>query len=172
MVVKPDMRLYEQGLEEYPRLGIIFGNFMMILWIVLGTTACWFLHPLFAWIYLAFGLIIAGIALRKLFCTNCYYYDRWCSIGWGKLSHLFFKRGNIEEFNTNAGQKLAPLTYGLLSVIPIVLIAVSMFWEFSISRVIVLVLLLSISFYSGGIGRKKACERCKMRLICRGSALK
>lgn len=144
----------------------------MILWIALGTVACWFLRPIVAWIYLPFGLIMVGVVLRKLLCTNCYYYDKWCSIGWGKLSGLFFRRGDMKKFSTSFGQKLAPLTYGLLSVVPIVLVVISMVREFSILKVIVSVFLLSISFYSGTIGRKTSCARCKMRLICRGSAVK
>lgn len=37
---------------------------------------------------------------------------------------------------------------------------------------LVLILLLLVSFYSGAISRKKACAKCKMRLICPGSAVK
>jgi len=114
---KTDIKLYKQGLEEYPRAGIIFGNFVMILWISLGTIACWFLCPLAALIYLVFVTIMIFVVLRKLVCTKCYYYGKWCSTGWGKLSAMFFKKGNIEKFNTCIGVKLAPFTYGLLSLI-------------------------------------------------------
>jgi hypothetical protein len=44
--------------------------------------------------------------------------------------------------------------------------------SFSLIKIIVLVLLLSVSSYSGAIGRKKSCEQCKMRYICPGSAAK
>lgn len=167
-----ETKIYDQGLEEYPKAGIVLGNLMMIVWIALGTIACWFLYSLIAWIYLAFAIIMVFIVLRKLVCINCYYYDRWCCTGWGKLSALFFKKGNIEELSTNTDIKLAPFTYGFLSIVPIILIIVSIIQEFSISKVIVLVLLLSISFYSGAISRKKSCEKCKMKLICPGSAVK
>lgn len=170
--MKTEIKIYEKGLEEYPKAGIILGNFMMILWIILGTIACWFLYSLVAWIYLAFAVIIVGVVLRKLLCTNCYYYDRWCCMGWGKLSALFFKKGNIEAFNTSPGQKLAPLTYSILSVIPIVFIVTSIFQDFSITKLAVLILLLLISFYSGAISRKKTCAKCKMRFMCKGCAVK
>lgn len=90
------LNLYEQGLEEYPISSIIKGNLAMAAWIALGTIACWFLSPLGAWIFLAFALIMIGIVLRKLLCTNCYYYDKRCSIGWGKLSALMFSRCDDE----------------------------------------------------------------------------
>jgi len=170
--MKTDIKLYEQGLEEYPKLGIIFGNFVMILWIILGTIACYFFHPLIALIYLVFAVIMIFLVLRKLVCTNCYYYGKWCPVGWGKLSALFFKKGSIEKFSTGLGIKLAPFTYGLLTLIPVVLIIISVIQKFDTSKIIVLILLILISFYSGAISRKKSCQNCKMRLICPGCAAK
>ncbi|TES92873.1 MAG: hypothetical protein E3J87_03730 [Candidatus Cloacimonadota bacterium] len=167
-----EIKIYEQGFEEFPKAGIILGNFMMFLWIALGIIACWFLYPLVAWIYLSLAIVMVYIVLRKLVCTNCYYYDKWCAMGWGKLSARFFKKGNIERFNTNIGIKLAPFTYGLLSLIPLILIIISLIQKFSIYKIIVMFLLLLVSFYSGAIGRKKNCANCRMRLICPGSAVR
>ncbi len=177
-MMKTDIKLYEQGLEEYTKSGIIFGNFIMILWIILGTIACYFFQPLIALIYFVFAVVMIFIVLRKLVCINCYYYGKMCSLGWGKLSALFFKKGDIEKFSTSTGIKLAPLTYGLLTLIPVVLIIISiireftMIQEFNISKIAVAVLLLLISFYSGAISRKKSCENCKMCLVCLGCAAK
>ena len=165
-------QIYEEGVEEYPKAVIIFGNLMMILWIALGTIACWFLHPVVAWIYLVVAIVMVFVILRKLVCTNCYYYDKWCSIGWGKLSALFFKKGDIEDFSSSTGLKIAPITYGLLTLIPLILIIISFFKGFLISKLIVLILLLVISFWSGTVSRKKTCALCKMRIICPGSAVK
>jgi len=92
-------------------------------------------------------------------------------LGWGKLSGLLFKKGNIEEFNTSIGQKLAPATYGILTLIPLILIVISIIQKFAVSKIVVLLFILLISFYSGAINRKKTCAKCKMRLMCKGSAL-
>jgi len=172
MTMKNKVEFYEQGLEEYPKLGILLGNFVMLLWIALGTIACWFLYPLVAWIYLAFAIIMVFAVLRKLVCTNCYYYDKWCCTGWGKLSALFFKKGDIKKFSSSYGLKLAPLAYGLLTLIPLISVVISLTQGFTIPKIVVLILLLLISFYSGTINRKKTCAKCKMRLICPGSAVK
>lgn len=166
------VKLYERGLEEFPKSNIILGNLAMILWIALGTIACWFLNPLLSWIYLIFAIVMVFIILRKLVCTNCYYYGKWCHIGWGKLSALLFKKGNIEDFNKGIGLKLAPITYGLLTLIPLIAILVSMYEEFTLPKITVLILILLVSVYSGAISRKKACEKCKMRLFCSGCAVK
>ena len=165
-------KLYKQGLEKYSKSSIALGNFLMILWIALGTIACWFFSPAIAWIYFGFAILMVYFILRKLLCTNCYYYNKWCCLGWGKLSVLFFKKGHIKQFNKNIGQKLAQFTYGVLIIIPIVLIIISILDEFSIIKLEALILLLLISFYSGAINRKKACARCKMKLICKGCAVK
>ncbi|MEA3475708.1 MAG: hypothetical protein U9R23_04625 [Candidatus Cloacimonadota bacterium] len=172
ITVENEIEIYEQGLEEYLKINAVISNFFMVLWIVLGTIGCWFLFPLAAWLYLAFAIIMIGIVLRKLLCTNCYYYNKWCCMGWGKLSALFFKRGNIEKFNTGIGQKLAPLTYGILTLLPLILIVISLIQKFTVSKIAVLLLLLLVSFYSGTISRKKTCAKCKMRLMCAGSAIK
>jgi len=64
--MKTEIKIYEQGLEEYPKVSIILGNLVMILWIALGTVACWFFYPLLAWIYLVFAVIMVGIVLLEL----------------------------------------------------------------------------------------------------------
>ena len=170
--MKTEINIFEQGLEEYPKASIILGNLIMVLWIALGTIACWFFYPLVAWVYLAFAIIMVGIVLRKLVCTNCYYYGKWCSMGWGKLSALFFKKGNIEKFDTSIGIKLPPLIYGLLSLIPLIFIVISIVQGFTVFKIVVIALLLLVSFYSGFISRKKACANCRMKLVCPGSAVK
>ena len=141
------INIFEQGLEEYPKSSIILGN-------------------------LAFAIIMVGVVLRKLVCTNCYYYGKWCSTGWGKLSALLFKKGNVEAFDTSIGVKLAPVTYGLLVLIPLILLVISVVQGFTVPKITVLILLLLVSSYSGIISRKKACTNCKMRLVCPGCAVK
>lgn len=168
--MKDEPKICEQGLEEFPKSQIIRGNFMMLLWIALGTSACWFLYPIAAWIFLPVALIMVFVVLRRLVCTNCYYYGKWCPIGWGKLAALLFKQGSIEKFSKSPGVKLAPLTYGLLSLIPLVLIIIALVKDFTGPKLVALILLLLVSGYSAVGNRKKSCANCKMRIICPGSA--
>jgi len=166
-----EIKIYDQGIENYSNTNVVLNNLIMILWITLGTIGCWFFNPLIGWIYITVAVIMIYIVLRKLLCINCYYYNKSCGMGWGKLSALFFKEGNIEKFKYSLGLKLAPLTYGLLTIIPLVLLIISMIFQFDIFKLIVLILLLLVAFYSGGISRKKGCRKCKMRLICPGCAV-
>jgi hypothetical protein len=164
--------LFEDGLEQHPLGRIIIGNLAMLIWFTLGTLACWYFYPIFGFVYLVVALILVYVVLRKLVCVNCYYFDKWCGIGWGKLSALMFKKGNFEKFPTSIGLKLAPATYGLLMIVPLILLIVSIIQGFSWYKIIVLVLLLIISLYNGRLGRKVLCSQCKMNVICPGSAVK
>ena len=170
--MKAEVKIYEQGLEEYPKASAVIGNLFMILWITLGFICCWLFYPLIAWIYLAFAVIMVFIVLRKLVCPNCYYYGKWCNIGWGKLCALFFEKGDLEKFSTSPGIKIAPFVYGSLTLVPFILLVISMFKGFSLIKLSAVVLLVLISFYSGTVSRKKSCAKCRMRLICPGSAIK
>ncbi len=165
------IEIYESGQEQYPKSGIILANFLMALWVAIGTVGCRLYSSWAAGLYLALAVIMIYVVLRKLVCANCYYYDKWCGVGWGKLSAVFCQKGNIKEFKQSLGIKLAPITYGLLSLVPVILIIVSMTREFHVSQAVVLALLLIVSFYSGAVSRKKTCAECKMRLICPGSAV-
>ncbi|MFH1537067.1 MAG: hypothetical protein ABID45_03705 [Patescibacteria group bacterium] len=165
-------QLNEKGLEKYPALGIFLENFALILWIIFGFISCWFLYPVVAWIYLAFAVIMIVFVLRKLLCTNCYYYDKWCHVGWGKLAALFFKKGNIEKFNSGLGQKIVPFTYGLLALVPLIFIIITLIQDFSVFKIVVLVLFLISAFLSSVTLRKNSCSKCKMRYCCKGCAVK
>src|SRR4030042_3937846 len=144
--MKDESKLYEQGAEEYPKSQILLGNLVMILWIALGTAACWFLYPLAGRVYLVVAVTLVFLWLRWLVCTNCYYYGKWCPIGWGKLAALLFKQGSIEKFSKSPGVKLAPVVYGLLSLVPLIFVIIALVKEFTVPKIIVLVLLLAVSY--------------------------
>ena len=165
------MQTYQQGIEKYPAKTIFIENFLLIAWIIIGTTTCWLFKPLTAWLYLASAIIMVYIVLRKLLCANCYYYNKFCHVGWGKFTALFFKKGNTKNFN-NIGQILAPLTYFALIIIPLIIIIILLIQEFTIYKIILLILLILLFLFSGLITRKKSCAKCKMRLYCKGCATK
>jgi hypothetical protein len=164
--------LFEEGLEKHPLTRIITGNIVVVIWFILGALACWFFYPILGLVYLIVAFVLVYVVLRKLVCVNCYYYDKWCGIGFGKLSALMFKKGRIEAFTTSIGLKVAPATYGSLIIVPLLLLLVSIIQGFSWYKIIVFVLSLLISIYAFGIGRRILCSQCKMNMICPGSTMK
>jgi hypothetical protein len=165
-------KLHEKGAEQYPMSRVVIGNILMMLWIVVGSIAVWFFSLIVAAVYLIVAVITVYFILRKLVCTNCYYYDKWCSFGWGKLAAALFKRGKNEEFHESIGMRLAPIVYGLLTVFPLIVVLIVLIGEFDYYKLAVLVILVFFAVYSGSISRRSACASCKMNTICKGSAVK
>ena len=163
------VKINDKGLEKYPMSNVIIGNIMMLLIMVIGSIAVWYLIGWWAWLYLTISLIMVYFVLRKLVCSNCYYYDKWCALGWGKLSAKMFKKGKLVEFAKSPGLRIAPAVYGLMMFIPIIAIIISIIIVFDYTKIGILILLISFSVYSAGLGRKAACSKCKMNLSCPGS---
>jgi hypothetical protein len=80
-----------------------------------------------------------------------------------------FKKGSLDVFPTNIELKLAPATYSVLTIVPLILLIISINQSFSCYKIIFLILLLLISWYSSGVVRRVACAPCKMNMICPGS---
>ncbi len=167
-----DITLNEKRLERYAMSRVILGNLLIILWIVVGTIAVWFFSPILATVFFIIAVLVVYIILRWLVCTNCYYYDKWCSMGWGKLAAVLFKQGKIEEFNESIGVRLAPIVYGLLTIFPLIVVVISIIAEIDYYKIAVLVILLVFFVLSGNVSRKAACASCKMNTVCKGSAVK
>lgn len=167
-------QLYEKGLENYPNSTVILTNTLLLLWFgfaAYGMSALRFAGlPIISILYLLFALVMLGVVLRKHLCTHCYYYGKLCGSGWSKLSSCQFKQ---KSGNYELGMKLAGITWGLLTIIPIVTIPLTMFLhrEFLVAGGISLACFLIIMAISQ-FGRKKGCSQCKMRYICKASASK
>jgi len=166
-------KLYEEGLDSYPTSTVVVENILMLVWFGLGTYLSGLMIAWLGLAYLAFALLMVGVVLRRLVCANCWYFGKRCHTGWGKLSALMFRPGDVARFSACTGVKLAPPTYGLLTVVPLGLglWAVIASPAARVIGIVALVLLLGVSVYSGAIGRKQACARCKMRLVCPGSGI-
>jgi len=167
-------KLYEKGLENYPKATVFLTNVLLLIWFGFAAYGMSALKlrglPIISIIYLLFAVIMLGFVLRKHLCTHCYYYNKLCGTGWGKLSSRLFeeKSGNYE-----LGMKLAGLTWGLLIIIPIVAIPLAMFLheESLVPGGISLIGFLAIMVINQFM-RKKGCAQCKMRHICKASAAK
>jgi cobalamin synthase len=141
-----------KGKKESSKSMIIFGNLTLILWIVLGTLACLFFYLLVAWCFAVLSIVLVYHVLRKRCCKTCYYCET-CTLGFGKLPELFFGKSGTENV-TRSGLKMFPFVYGLLSLLPMVLLIISFAQELVIFKFVIIFLLLFISLYSGIIRRK------------------
>ena len=167
-------KLYEKGLENYPKPTVFLTNALLLLWFGFATYGMSKIKlaglPIISILYLLFMFVMLGFVLRKHLCTHCYYYGKLCGSGWSKLSSCQFK---LQSGNYELGIKLAGITWGLLTVIPIIVIPLSLFLykEFLVSGGVSLACFIVIMIINL-FGRKKGCSRCKMRYLCKLSASK
>ena len=122
--------LYKEGLEKYPTGCIIGRNLFFLAYFGIGFLGMFSLQiygfPIVSIAYASFLVIMLLFVLRKHLCTNCYYYGKLCSTGWGKLALMFKKNSGNYEF----GVKLAGITWMLATLIPIIGIYYSFNFKF------------------------------------------
>lgn len=129
--------------KEYSKWELIFGNFAIIIWIVLGAFSCWLFYPLSAIGFFALAAFLVFFELGKRGCQTCYY-CKTCTIGMGKLPELFFTKNGTANVNKKA-LKLFPFVYLFLSLVPLVLAVVSTLQDFSAFKFLLVTLLLLFS---------------------------
>jgi len=170
--MEKEIALFEEGLNEYTWTTVISENLALAIWILLGSILISQISLITGLAYMLFALVMILVVMRKLICTRCFYYGKRCHVGWGKISSALFKKEEIEKFSTCAGQKIAPVLFGLLAIIPVIFGIISMVSAFSVLKCVLFILMAGAILYSSIFARKKSCEKCKMKLVCPGSAAK
>ncbi len=158
------------GRESFPLWWVISENILYLsTWIVAGILLwpAWQIAGLPVLTVLwGISVLVIQIALKKHNCSGCYYYDRRCHLGWGKISAALFARdsGSVET-----GKKLSlfyivsPPLVLVISVLTGVLQPVPrIYWGIAG----LFIVLNAVTFPV----RKAGCSRCKMRAVCPGSA--
>jgi hypothetical protein len=138
--------------KDYSKRTLVFTNLLLVIWIILGSLSIGFIHPIIGWIYLFSVSFIIFWVLRKHCCKTCYY-CKGCTIGFGKLPELFLKKNGTENVD-RTGLKFFGVVYLILGLLPIIVLIGSLFNQFSIYKLALLLLLLNYSLVSG-IVRKK-----------------
>lgn len=161
-----------KGTENFPLIWIIAENLLhLAMWILAG----YLLWPVWmpsgvplltiAWTVL---VVVVQIFLKKHNCSGCYYYDKWCHLGWGKLAAAMFEQ--------DSGNPKIGMTLAFFYIIPPPLILlVSLVLAFTKGVPQTYLGLLCLYVVLNGITfpiRKKGCGQCAMREVCPGSAVK
>jgi len=153
--------------ESYPLKGVILVNIIVLVWLLLGTYAIWLVVPVLAAVWGAYLVVMFLFVMRKSLCTKCRYYGERCSMGWGWYTSKLFKKGSVEEFPGCFGARFAPFLWMGVCIVPVLVLVVSLILEFTILKVILLLVLVIIAFLFGNKNsRKEACSVCKMNDLC------
>ena len=153
----------QKTFESYPGCIVFVSNLVLLAIYLTGAYIIYQLGIIWLVFYL---LYILGLEIRlmKGSCVNCYYYGRFCAFGKGKISALFFKKGNPKAFLKDKITWKDILPDFLVSIIPIIagiaLLILKFSWPILLS-IIALIILTSAgnSFVRG----KLACRFCKQR---------
>jgi hypothetical protein len=149
----------ERKKREYSKTELIFGNFAIVVWILLGTAACWMFLSFGALLFFALAAFFVFYELGKKGCVNCFF-CKTCTIGMGKLPDLFFTKTTMQDLNINRkALKFFPFVYTLLSIVPIVLTAISIFLHIDFFNIVLLLGLLVFSVLTGVLRRTILLKR-------------
>ena len=139
---------------EASKSSLFFGSLMIAVWIAVGTAAFWVINPLFGWVFLGFSLFSILIVMRRQMCGSCYYCVS-CTKGFAKLSRLFLGGSSIPGISKGSTVGMTVFIYLLLSIIPGMILVLSIFQEFSLLKLSLLICLLLISTYNAASRGKK-----------------
>lgn len=147
--------------DSFPRATVIYnlltlGGAMVVGVIVLAQLGVWFVVG-----YLVL-LALTGYAMLALICTRCYYYDRRCGTGIGKIVARFFKKGREEEFGQTASQKAVTLLLAVVLLLPLVGGIGSLVVDYSTLRLVLLVVLLALLIVGLAPHPRLVCSHCKL----------
>ncbi|MFC1770620.1 hypothetical protein ACFLZV_01920 [Candidatus Margulisiibacteriota bacterium] len=160
-----------QCFENAPMSLVIIENIFLLAMFISGTIGLLPFKlngiPILSILYALFAIIMIVFVLRKHICTSCYYYDKWCHVGWGKLAAKLFKK---DSGNRELGFKLIWPTWIVLMFLPVLLILVAIALypaqkNFSLAVLGIFIITLIINnglhFYD--------CKKCKMQETCPGN---
>jgi hypothetical protein len=150
---------------QYPaRIVIITGIFTLLIYL----TGSLILYPAgWGWVlaYIAYGIFLE-IRLISRHCPHCFYYNRVCAFGKGKLSGIFFKKGKTEMFTCKSFSWMDMIPDMLIFLIPFIAGMVMLILEFSWPILILMILLILLNFPGNGYIRGQlACNHCKQAEI-------
>ena len=107
--------------ESFPRTTVIYN--LLTLGGAMGVGVI-VLAQLGVWVAVGYLVLLAltGYGVLAFVCTRCYYYDRRCATGVGRIVTLLFKKGREEEFGQTASQKAVLLLLAIVLLLPVCLV--------------------------------------------------
>lgn len=149
--------------EDYPIWIVTLSNFVSISIYVLGFIITYRLGWIPSIIYLSFILALEFRLIRN-HCTNCYYWGKTCGFGKGRISSLFFNKGDEMKFCNNVITWKYMIPDLLISLIPLVIGIILLIVKFEILLLFALVLLIALTTAGNGFIRSTlTCRYCKQR---------
>ena len=147
--------------ESFPKTTVAYnlltlGGAIVVGMVVLAQLGIWFVIG-----YLAL-LALTGYGMLALICARCYYYDRRCATGVGKVVALLFEKGQEEEFGQTASQKAILPLLAVVLLLPVVGGIASLAVGYSTLRLVSLIALLALLAAGLAPHPRLVCSHCKL----------
>lgn len=150
-------------LDSFPWWAIVACNLVSLGIYGLGAYIVYQVGWIFMAVYLAF-ILAMEVRLLAGHCVHCCYYGRACAFGRGKLSALFFKRGDPARFAGLVVSWRTLLPDMLVSLLPLAAGVVALVDDFSWWVLAAMIALLALSTMGNAAVRTNiACKRCRQR---------
>ncbi|MCX6818842.1 MAG: hypothetical protein NT129_02480 [Candidatus Aenigmarchaeota archaeon] len=151
--------------ENYPYWMIILSNLLSLAIYFIGAIIIYRFGLIWLLIYLLY-IIWLELRLLKGSCANCYYYGKYCAFGKGKLSCLFFSKGNSKKFIHKQITWKDIISDFMVFISPLIIGIIVLIMDFSWLFLALVVLLSLLGFVGNAIIRDAwACKYCKQRKI-------
>ena len=149
--------------ENYPIWVVILSNLVSLTIYGLGFVIIFRLGYFFSIFYLIYILILE-YRLIRYHCINCFYWGKTCGFGKGRLSSLFFKKGNILRFCIKEMTFKDMIPDILITLIPLVIGIILLVAKFDFILLFALLLLLILTTIGNGFVRGTlTCKYCEQK---------
>jgi len=151
--------------DQYPLRMVLVSVLVSVAVYAIGAYILAGVGLVFAAIYLLFVFLLEFRLLRG-HCTDCYYYGRTCAFGRGRLSAIFFQKGNPDRFCKMTVTWKDILPDFLIFIIPAVVGIALLISSFSWVTALLTAALLLLGFAGNALVRGQiACRYCRQREI-------
>jgi hypothetical protein len=151
--------------ENYPFWIVFLSNLVSIAIYLIGAFIVYQIGLIWLILYLVF-IGTLEFRLIKGHCADCYYYGKTCAFGKGRISSIFFKKGDAAKFCKKQMTWKDIVPDFMVSLIPAIIGIVLLIKRFNwilLSLVIALFLLTSAG--NGMIRNQLACKYCRQKGI-------
>lgn len=151
--------------DNFPFRIVILSNSVSILIYLSGLVITLSLSWIVAIIYILFILALEFRLLSK-HCVNCYYWGKSCGFGKGRLSSLFFKRGDQSKFCEKSFSWRDLIPDILVSLVPLLIAIALLIVRFNFMLLFAAIVLTGLTTAGNGFIRGNlTCKFCKQREI-------
>ena len=151
--------------DHYPVWIVIISNIVSLSIYFIGGFLVYQFGLLWLVFYIGYILILE-LRLLNGHCVNCYYFGKTCAFGKGRLSSLFFTRGDPKKFVEKKVTWKDIVPDFLVSVIPILAGIFILTINFSWLILLLLTILFFLGFAGSAIIRTQfACKFCRQRKL-------